>query len=1018
VCGGAGWNVTTSGHFTGGLDQILTTKYDTGTITVGFTANGTSISEQIPYGQTDTPATLAQALLTTFSQDTKATALVNAGCTNGTCSDGLVKLTTVATGSGTNYPLTLSAITNSANFPSGSTSFTATSPSSSFVPGQPGTLYDSGTVTASLNGFTDGSAPQESVNYSQGSTAAGIAASLVAKINADPLWGAINATVPAGSATITFTARAIGVDANSYSVAISGSSNLPSTFPIASFPNGGSSSSVTGTLGGGAISTPSFDPSVVLTTSYSYDPLGRLLQVNQGQQSRVYKYDGLGRMLSSTIPETNNSPTNFTYTDFGAIFTRVDPRGVTSTYGYDSVGRLIDVKYSDGTPEVTFAFGLPGAAGNTGGRLMTTTDGTGSKSFQYDVMGRVTQSTQTVSAVAYKTAYSYNAAGELTSMTYPSGRVVTRKYDGIGQLSEVDNNGSAVYNVNSYNAAGQIVGTTYGNGMTGTYGYNNGLQLATIQYGSAKGSILDLSYDYGGANDNGHIQTITDNLVSARSTSYLYDELGRLQIAQTADQTSPNTWKLRFTYDRYGNRLGQTPVGGAGSMFLNEALVDGATNHLFGAGQSYDAAGNMTSDGVHSYTFDAEGRITSVDGPANSFAYDGSGFRARKNGAVYIGAGGQVVAEYAAGAAATSPNAEYLYAGHQRVAAITGGTTNYLYWDHQSVRSSADATGTITRTSGDFPYGETWYETLNPDKWKFTTYERDVDSEGGLDYANARFDSTRIGRFMSPDPLSGVMDNPQSLNRYAYALNDPINHDDPSGKAPNDPTNLCEVLENGGTGFCAGGPGGCTVDGQAAINCQEIIAGGFADVCSACGVQQDPKGNLHVILNSQDNGLNGMYYGWVVVITGETISHDGQPVDSDQNVSYQWGPYGQRTLQQAMDEAATMLNALPNGDQPVRMDIWHNRPGCEGCGDIWKERSDLFDELSPETFIDNEIHIHELIMLAVAEACGTKLDFNAGCYVAAAILVADAEPFIATTFLLVQYYSFWHRAIRGAGWGY
>jgi RHS repeat-associated protein len=798
VCGGAGWNVSTSGHFTGGLDQILTTKYDTGTITAGFTANGTSISEQIPYGQTDTPATLAQALLTKFSQDTKANALVNAGCTNGTCSDGLVKLTTVATGAGTNYPLTLSAITNSANFPSGSTSFTATSPSSSFVPGQPGTLYDNGTVTATLNGFTNGSAPMESVNYSQGSTAAGIAAGLVAKINADPLWGAISATVPAGSATITFIASTKGTDANSYSVTISGASNLSSSFPGPSFPNAGAPTPITAVLSGGSLPTPSLDPSVVLTTAYTYDPLGHLLKVQQGQQARTYIYDGLGQLLSAKVPETSYNPFTLTYKDFGVAATNTDPLGITSTYAYNSLGRLVDVKYSDGTPEVTFAYGAAGSSNNGGGRVISTTDGAGSKSFQYDVMGNVTNVGQSIAGVTYTTQYSYNAAGDLSSIAYPSGRVVAKKYDAIGRFIEVDTNGASVYSVGSYNAAGQILSMNYGNGMSGQYGYNSRLQLAAIRYGNNSGSILDLAYSYGGVGNNGQIQSITDNLSSARSTSYVYDELGRLNIAQTQDLTSANTWKLEFNYDRYGNRLREIPVAGTASMPMNEIVVDPTTNRIISAGYAYDAAGNMTSDGLFNYSFNTAGEMTSVvpfsaNTPIATFGYDSNGLRVIKNGTVYIYSGRKVIAEYASGAAATSPTVEHIYRGNLRLATIASGVMKYHYADRLAVRVDTDSSGNVVRNYGSYPFGETWYETGAADKWKFTSYEND--SESGLNYAISRFHSPRLGRFMGLDPLPGHRRNPQSLNRYSYVTNDPINLVDPTGQEGED-GDPCGPFEN------------------------------------------------------------------------------------------------------------------------------------------------------------------------------------------------------------------------------
>ena len=377
---------------------------------------------------------------------------------------------------------------------------------------------------------------------------------------------------------------------------------------------------------------------------------------------------------------------------------------------------------------------------------------------------------------------------------------------------------------------------SYGNGMTGGYTYNNQLELSSIQYGSSSGSILNLSYGYGLRTNNSQIQSIVDGLVSARSTSYAYDELGRLQTAQTMDQTSANTWKLKFTYDRYGNRLSEIPVGGTARMPMNEVSVDAATNQIVINGtRPYDAAGNMTSDGSHAYSYDAESRLTNVDGAANTFAYDGSGFRVNKNGTIYIAAGGKVLAEYAAGAAATAPNVEYIYAGGQRVAAVAGGTTTFNYNDQLSTRVNADSTGTITRTYGHYPFGETWYETGTPNKWKFTTYERDADSEGGLDNANARFDSTRIGRFMSLDPLSGRSGDPQSLNHYSYVANDPVNLRDPSGRTiiGGGVPGLATVCLVDSIGNCHPfGSGMCLEDGQLALSC----SGEFADECPECGL--------------------------------------------------------------------------------------------------------------------------------------------------------------------------------------
>jgi RHS repeat-associated protein len=81
------------------------------------------------------------------------------------------------------------------------------------------------------------------------------------------------------------------------------------------------------------------------------------------------------------------------------------------------------------------------------------------------------------------------------------------------------------------------------------------------------------------------------------------------------------------------------------------------------------------------------------------------------------------------------------------------------------------------------PFGDSWYETGAVDKWKFTGYERDS-TDSGLDYAMNRFYSSGFGHFQTPDLRAGSLGNPQSLNRYAYAANDPINFVDPLGLDP------------------------------------------------------------------------------------------------------------------------------------------------------------------------------------------------------------------------------------------
>jgi RHS repeat-associated protein len=121
--------------------------------------------------------------------------------------------------------------------------------------------------------------------------------------------------------------------------------------------------------------------------------------------------------------------------------------------------------------------------------------------------------------------------------------------------------------------------------------------------------------------------------------------------------------------------------------------------------------------------------------------------------------------------------------GSQLLATLTGppvsATVVYHIADHLSPRITTDSSGNSVGQQAHFPFGEDWYASSTTTKFKFTSYERD--SESGNDYAMMRTSINRLGRFSSPDPLSGSISNPQSLNRYSYTQAEPIDFVDPSG---------------------------------------------------------------------------------------------------------------------------------------------------------------------------------------------------------------------------------------------
>jgi RHS repeat-associated protein len=127
---------------------------------------------------------------------------------------------------------------------------------------------------------------------------------------------------------------------------------------------------------------------------------------------------------------------------------------------------------------------------------------------------------------------------------------------------------------------------------------------------------------------------------------------------------------------------------------------------------------------------------------------------------------------------------EYIFFNGQRAARRdgVGNTVHYFFADQLgSADVVASATGTIEKSSVYYPFGGeiqvTGASVVNT--YKFTGKERDAES--GLDDFGVRFDASSLGRFMSPDQGSLSLGNPQSLNRYGFAFNNPLRFVDPDG---------------------------------------------------------------------------------------------------------------------------------------------------------------------------------------------------------------------------------------------
>jgi RHS repeat-associated protein len=446
----------------------------------------------------------------------------------------------------------------------------------------------------------------------------------------------------------------------------------------------------------------------------------------------------------------------------------------------------------------------------------------------------------------FATSRSYNLAGQALTQGYPqSGRSVSYTYAASGRLSSAYGNlGGTSYtyaDTISYTAAGQITKERFGT-TTNLYHnlhYNNRLQLVDIRLGNSStdewnwsrgalityyGSTAVTNWDpfANSTNNNGNVLRQVNYVplsgggnVIPQLDDYTYDALNRIASVTEAQQNSSGTWTFgvtsqTYTYDRWGNRTsvtGQT----AQSWSTTEAA---ATNRLkltsgnvctgTKVGLCYDAAGNLIFDNQlgsgGDRTYDAEGRIvTAAGGGTNKYVYDADGKRVRRQvgSAQYwqvYGIGGELVAEYQWNGTTATLQKEYGYGGEVSIVAESATTVRWMVTDHLGTpRIIADQTGGlagITRHDY-FPFGEenllgtqrvgNGYAGGDGVRQKFTGYEHD--NETDLDFAEARYCSTKQGRFTSPDPYMGSARRavPQSWNRYSYVINRPLIYSDPEG---------------------------------------------------------------------------------------------------------------------------------------------------------------------------------------------------------------------------------------------
>ena len=456
---------------------------------------------------------------------------------------------------------------------------------------------------------------------------------------------------------------------------------------------------------------PNSSNTPTLETDYGYDALGNLLRVDQwggpvnstGDRIRTFTYDSLSRLLTATNPETGTVTYKY-LTSGGALCagdlsepcSKIDARSISTTFAYDALNRITGKQASG----INYAYAYD--TGTNGiGRLTYASNNVNANTqyASYDPMGRLTRQTYWTPSSPNNTSIvvtaTYDLAGDVSSITYPDGRVVKQTWDGAEHLQTVtyDNwNGTKIgYNYlssASYWANGAPQAAIHGNGVADGQRLNNRLQpigIGPVHIGAdgpgtytGNISLANRVYCYGpaataaqtaslpcsslGLANNGNILQILDSLNGNNSQAFSYDNLNRLASFTNGNGAMQQTYSI----DAWGNMSQVTPGTVQSNVFF------GTNNQITSSGYGYDASGNLTSfnNGISTvaYTYDAEGEMATANNGSATYTYDAEGNRVRKDAGgtwtEYIHFDGQPIAEKNA----DGTWSDYIYANGQRMA--------------------------------------------------------------------------------------------------------------------------------------------------------------------------------------------------------------------------------------------------------------------------------------------------------------------------------------------------------------
>lgn len=473
--------------------------------------------------------------------------------------------------------------------------------------------------------------------------------------------------------------------------------------------------------------------------------------------------------------------------------------GPNSNYSYTITN---GADFSASTTSSALSGGASGAAIYDAGTISVTVNGnTSTVSW-----GNGSTSQSIASAIA--SAMQTQDSGFLTVSA--SGATIALTSTQAGAIANWAISSSATYDSAHFSSSSFSVSASgMSGGANATYGQKVAYNYSIPEPSGSNCASSGFGYDCAG-----NVKTVVDSVNGG--WGYNYDTLNRLTAA-TGQSGNYSTASLPvagvgmgWSYDSFGNVNAQNSTSANfRTSWAHYTTADNRASATMTApgGPVYDAAGDITNDGVNLYAYDAEGRVCAVYNGYSytGYVYDADGTRVAK-GAVsglncnlsnngfqtsysyVLDAGGRDLSQVNGSGQWQFSNV-YANGGLLATYSTQNNDTYFALSDWLGTKRAEVSPDGCLETFASLPFGDD----LTPNgncadaaPLHFTGKERDTES--GNDYFGARYYASSTGRFLSPDwsakaePVPyAKLGNPQSLNLYSYVWNNPLSRNDPDG---------------------------------------------------------------------------------------------------------------------------------------------------------------------------------------------------------------------------------------------